>query len=141
MKSKSHGDKLEVKTSCRGQLVIYQRTTASRVPSELACAETVRKRSVQLSEMQHDLSGGTVKSVHMQEVAGLKRLTQDEQDDLLRDAGLKSNSPEVGTLLVIKADLALPWNRLRKLKTWLKSFGVQLESERTARAFIINNIL
>lgn len=77
-----------------------------------------------------------MKSTRIQEVAGLQLLSAKEQEELLRDDGLKPSSPEAGSLLAIKADLLLPWNKLRKLKPRPKSFGVELESERTARQFI-----
>ena len=140
MKSLTDGDKLEVKTTCRGQPIVFRRTTATRTPSHQASSETVRRRSAELSAHQLDLSGGTAQSARHQEVAGLKRLTKEEQEELLQGAGLKSSSNEAGSLLAIKADLSLPWNKLRKLKTWLKSFGVELESERTVHNFIASSI-
>ena len=45
-----------------------------------------------------------------------------------------------GTALAIKADLRLPWSQLRKLRQWLRVFGVKLESERTMRQFIAEKL-
>ena len=86
------------------------------MPSDLACAETVRRRSVKLTEVSLELIGDTVEAVRVQDVAGLKRLTQSEQDKLLNDAGLQATTPAAGSLLAIKADLQLSWSKLPSLK-------------------------
>ena len=110
------------------------------MPSDLASAESVRRRSVKLTEVSLELIGDTVEAVRVQDVAGLNRLTQSEQDKLLIDAGIRATTPAAGSLLAIKADLQLSWNKLPNLKRWMKSFGIELESERTARPFIARSI-
>ena len=82
----------------------------------------MRRRSVKLTEVSLELSGGTVEAVRVQDVAGLKRLTQSEQDKLLKDAGLQATTLAAGSALAIKTNLQLSWNKLRNLKRWMNSF-------------------
>ena len=120
--------------------MVSYRAPTSRIPSHFASAEAVRRRSVKLTEVSLELSGGTVEAARVQDLAGLNRRSQSEQDKLLKDAGLQATTPAAGSLLAIKADLQLSWNKLRNLKRWMKSFGIELESERTARPFIARSI-
>ena len=122
---------------CR--LQVYTHTPLSYVGSDVASSRSIRRRSSRLERLEEMVSGGEA-GVQAQHVAGLKRLTSKEQEDLLRDAGLRTTSPAAGSLLAIKADLNLSWSKIRGLKKWLRSFGVNLESERSARSFITVNI-
>eukprot|EP00117_Sycon_ciliatum_P000960 scpid48110/ scgid3364/ len=79
-------------------------------------------------------------AVRAQEVAGIRKLSSSERDKLLEEAGVKPSQPAAGSLLAIKADMNLPWSQVRKLKQWLTASGLHLESERTARAFIADNV-
>eukprot|EP00731_Ephydatia_muelleri_P024217 Em0016g488a len=59
----------------------------------------------------------------------LKSLDGKEKERLLKSAGItKGMTPEQG--LALKADLGLPWNRLRMLRRWLKVAGVSLGAEK-----------
>ena len=131
--------RVEVKTSSRGKPQVYERITTALVPSDEASARTVRRRS---SELHHvaELVGGGAAGAKAQEVAQLRQLSSAEQDKLLEECGLKAHQPAPGTGLAIKADLALPWSQLRKLRAWLKSFGVQIESEHKMRAKIASSL-
>eukprot|EP00117_Sycon_ciliatum_P042608 scpid47651/ scgid30972/ len=58
-----------------------------------------------------------------------------QQTDLLQTAGVEPLSPPPGLALAIKADLKLPWNQLRKLKSILSSScGFKLECEKSLRS-------
>ena len=74
VKAMADGNKLEVKTSSRGQPLVFHRLTKTRVASDQASAETVRRRSLEISQLQQDLSGGTTEATRVQEVAGLKKI-------------------------------------------------------------------
>ena len=130
---------VEVRKSSRGKARLFMQTTKSAVSSDQASATTVRRRFSELKRMD-ELVSGSAEGARTQEIASLKRLSSKEQEELLRDAGLRSTTPASGSLLAIKADLSLPWNQVRKLKRWLRSFGVTLESEETARAFIATHV-
>ena len=70
VKSLSDGDKLEVKTCCRGQPMVFYRAPTSRMPSDLASAESMRRRSVKLTEVSLELIVDTVEAVRVQDAAG-----------------------------------------------------------------------
>ena len=130
---------LEVKSGSRGKPQTFTRISASNVPSNLASTSTLRRRSAEIERVSQLISGSD-DGVRAQEVAGLKRLSKDEQTQLLIDSGMHPKTPSEGTLLAIKADMNLPWNQIRQLKRWLSSFGVELESEKKARSFIAHNV-
>ena len=90
--AKADSGRFEVKTGCRGQLVVFQRITSSRISSNIASTETVRRRSKELEQVTCYISGGS-DGVRVQEVAGLKRLSKSEQEELPQEAGL---SPSKG---------------------------------------------
>ncbi len=53
----------------------------------------------------------------------VKRLGQDERQKILLNAGLKLEIPsEMG--LAMKADLALPWNKLREIRRYTSIYGL-----------------
>ena len=46
-----------------------------------------------------------------------------------------------GIGLALKADLHLPWYKIRKLRRWLSSLGVSLDSEATMREQVSPQLL
>ena len=63
-------------------------------------------------------------------------MEKEERERLLQAAGLLpavkgTRAKESG--LALKADLHLPWYKLRKLRRWLSSFGIVLQSEPAMR--------
>ena len=133
--AKAESGQLEVKPICRGRPQIYQRVTAATTSSEEASLQTIRRRSLQLSTVNETVCGDSA-GIRAQEVAGIKCLSTPEQEQLLHDIGLHPTMPTSGTALAIKADLSLSYRKFRMLRTWLRSLGVQLESEKKMRAFI-----
>ena len=133
------GDKLEVKVGSRGRPLLLERMTTGSVSSSTASSWTVRRRESQLAQRGRIVCAGE-DGLRSQEAAALRRRSSLDQEKLLQEAGLRPLVPAAGSLLAIKADLNLPWNKLRKLKQWMKAFGLQLESERQARHFIAQNV-
>ncbi|XP_048588967.1 uncharacterized protein LOC116611084 isoform X3 [Nematostella vectensis] len=62
----------------------------------------------------------------------MQRMGQEERETIAQEAGLKIEVPE-GQWLAMKADIGIPWNKLRELKRWLNSFGLQIASEKKQR--------
>ena len=139
--ARAEGGRLEVKTGegGRGKPQVYQLTPECSVPSTDASASTLKRRAAELTRIAESVCGGS-DGARVQMIAGLKRLSSAAQEELLQEAGLKCSSPSPGTALAIKADLRLPWSQLRKLRQWLKVFGVKLESERSIREFIAKTL-
>eukprot|EP00117_Sycon_ciliatum_P031872 scpid34853/ scgid24846/ E3 ubiquitin-protein ligase NRDP1; RING finger protein 41 len=136
---KSDGGRLEVKPGSRGRSLVFQKVTLSTTPSNEASASTIRRRSAELTTINHEVCGGSA-GARAQEVAGLKRLSTADQQTILQDIGLQAKASAPGTALAIKADLALPYNKFRLLRRWLKLLGVELESERKMRQFVATQI-
>ena len=133
--------RLEVRTGAnrKGHPLVFHQIPCSIVPSTEASASTLKRRAVELTRIAEEVCGGS-DGARIQVIAGLKRLSADAQDNLLREAGIRCATPAQGTALAIKADLRLPWTQLRKLRQWLKILGVKLESEHTMRGFIAEKL-
>lgn len=86
--------------------------TAGRVSSSTACHKTVLRRSKTLSAVRKIASGDDSNAQLQMEI---KALTKSEREDLLKTAQLPITVP-ANHALAIKADLAMPWNKLRLLR-------------------------
>ena len=62
-----------------------------------------------------------------QQAASISHMEKEERDALLNAAGIIAKTPGTGSTLALKADLHMPWNQLRKLRVWMKDYGVRLE--------------
>ena len=105
----------------------------SSTESNQASDRTLKRRSSEIAHVRDVISGGPSGS-SAQHADELRRLRREQQEDLLREAGLAPKGKATsGTGLALKADLHLPWYKLRKLRRWLSLFGVSLESEAVMR--------
>ena len=109
--------------------------SSARVASSEASEATRVRRSHMLAVARSYINGGD-ESVQLQ--SQLKILTQEEREKVLADAHLPIVIP-VNHALAMKADLALPWAKLRYGRAhltkpltprWLKTFNISLASER-----------
>lgn len=97
-----------------------------RVASDEASKRTLRNRTVVMTRIRAKVCGGDVdgdpsRSQLSHEVS---RTSKEDRRQLLVDAGFSispSHSLEPGTGLVLKADLDLPWARLRILRRFVLS--------------------
>ena len=129
--TQAEGGRMEIGTGGRRQL--WVRMTQGEASSESASSKTLQRRSQELQQARHIVCGGD-KSAEAQAAADLRAVKGAKQRELLQKAGIVPAGATVsGTALALKADLSLPWYALRKLRLWLSSFGVQLESERVMR--------
>ena len=86
--------------------------TGCRVPSSDASSRTLKRRSDEIGRVRSIASGGD-STVQLQ--AEIKSLTKEERDELLYQAQLPIVIPS-DHALAMKADLGLPWNKLRILR-------------------------
>lgn len=86
-----------------------------RVPSSDASIRTVKRRSEGIGRVRSITSGG--ESV-VQLASEIKFLTKEEREGLLLDARLPIVIP-TDHALSMKADLGIPWNKLRILRRLL----------------------
>ena len=119
-----------------------------RVNSSNACRKTIQRRSHCLGKLRTAISGGDVVTQLRSE---LRCLSKEERQELLQSAGLPVVIPP-DHALALKADLSIPWSKLRvirrQVKTrlisinslecnvyrWLKTLNITLASEGKQRA-------
>lgn len=82
------------------------------MPTADASRKTVDRRSVVLSTVRQIASGGDTST---QFAAEIKSLSKKERQDLLQQAQLPVTIP-ADHALAIKADLSIPWTKLRILR-------------------------
>ena len=92
---------------------MFQHTPVQRVPSSEASNRTRRRRRDDLVERRKRISGGE-KDAAVQFNLEVKTLTKDERQKLLEQAGV--TTIDATQSLAIKADLSIPWYRLRILR-------------------------
>ena len=86
---------------------------AARVSTAIASNKTVRRRSSELE----DIRATMCKDSKAQLQAEVKGLPAEERKKLLLSAGITLDiPPEKG--LAMKADLAIPWNKLRTIRRY-----------------------
>ena len=85
------------------------RIAACRVPTSEASRKTINRRTQQIGQIRSNISGGESSNQLQEEV---RCLPKEERQKLLREGGFTIDiPPEHG--LAMKADLALPWSKLR----------------------------
>ena len=88
------------------------RVTRSRRPTSEVCQRTVRRRTQEVQQVRKLIGGEDQSLIFHQE---LRSLDEEDRNKLLREAGITINiPPEQG--LAMKADLAIPWNKLRVIR-------------------------
>ena len=88
---------------------------APRISSAEASAKTVHRRSSELQDIRETIS----RDSQSQFQAEVKAITKEERQKLLTSAGITIDiPPEQG--VAMKADLAIPWNKLRIIRRYSK---------------------
>ena len=124
------------------------RVTSPRIGSADASQKTLRNRTEEVSSYRRMISGDCATEQMMDE---LKVLDPSERKQLV-ESGVFSTSAVVSAknTLAFKADLQIPWNKLRAMrryvhsfswndkhklicKRWMKSWGIQIASESRVR--------
>eukprot|EP00731_Ephydatia_muelleri_P033461 Em0030g18a len=105
--------------------------TKAKQQTTSACSRTTKMRYSEMQRIRSIASGGEASALIQKEVL---TLSDEERQCLLATAGI-SSSIEIGPaqVLAIKAGLAIPWNKLRLLRRWLKSSGIHLAGEERMR--------
>ena len=83
-----------------------------RVSSSEASRRTLKRRTEQIGRIRSLSSGGDSTA---QLRAEIKSLSKEEREELLQQAGLPVHIP-IDHSLAIKADLGIPWRKLRILR-------------------------
>ncbi|XP_070533759.1 uncharacterized protein [Ptychodera flava] len=90
-----------------------------------ASTATKRKRAQLMENHRLTVSGSEASASH-QFHSELKRCK--EKQEMLQTMNMVPEIPE-GAGLMLKTDLSMPWNKLRKLRRWMKKWKVRLPGE------------
>lgn len=90
------------------------------VPSETACNKTVHNRSKHLIHLRGRISGQGSSSSQVQLQDEIKVLNKEEREELVKSL-YNHTRTDVATekILAFKADLSIPWNKLRTMRRWV----------------------
>ena len=95
----------------------FGRISNPRIDSSESAEVTLRKRSMALVDMRTAVSGS--KSGARRQLADeLKHTSREERQSLLKLANITPEIP-AGEGLAMKAELAIPWNKLRHLRRYM----------------------
>ena len=89
------------------------RVTTPRVDSKEASNKTLHRRTEEIGHVRSLISGGAVLEQLQHEVHALSK---DDRLKLLQEVGLLKADVPADEGLAMKADLSLPWNKLRILR-------------------------
>lgn len=82
-----------------------------RVKSSEASSKTLSRRTQTLSKLRSSISGGDTSAQLLSE---MHALTKEEREKVLKEAQLPIEIPP-DHALAIKADLGLPWSKMRRI--------------------------
>lgn len=94
------------------------RLTTPRVDSSSASARTLKRRSGEIEQVRDTISKGS--SVDQLQYE-LKTLTKEDRQSLLQNATADTIAVSNEDVLAMKADLSIPWNKLRILRRLKKN--------------------
>ena len=103
------------------QPLSYTRIVQPRVPSDddALAQRTLAERSKLLAGIRQKISGGGEASARVQLAHEISQ-NKHERDELLRAAGIAvPHEAPAAEVLAVKADLAIPWNRLRSIRRYV----------------------
>ncbi|KAL5491484.1 hypothetical protein EMCRGX_G016781 [Ephydatia muelleri] len=100
-------------------------------PTTTVCTRSLKSRCSELQDIRRIVSGGEPSALLQSEVLSL---SDEERKSLLKEAGI-SDEIKIGPVevLAIKVGLAIPWNKIRLLRRWLKASNVSLACEERMR--------
>ena len=102
---------VQVPSGSHGQPLTLVQVPACRKTSTEASPHTVLRRSHHLAQVREHVSGGT--SLEQME-SEIRCLSKQERQQVLKGASLPIEIP-AEHVLAMKADLSLPWNKLREI--------------------------
>ena len=86
-----------------------------RVSSSEASSRTLRRRSLQLTQVREVVSGGCSTEQLQHDVA---HMSKESREAILGEASLPVHIP-VDHGLAMKSDLQLPWNKMRAIRRYM----------------------
>ncbi|KAL5508865.1 hypothetical protein EMCRGX_G004125 [Ephydatia muelleri] len=120
-----------IKLGTGGTPVTFMRITNPHNSTTAVCSRTLKSRCSELQAIRRVVSGGQPSVLLQNEVLSLG---DEQRRALLKEAGI-SDEIKIGPaeVLAIKVGLAIPWNKIRILRRWLKASNISLACEERMR--------
>ena len=100
-----------------------------------ASARSIKNRSNTAMSIVKLIAGNTDVDFSVQTTSLIKSLDQVQREDIIKNLGTRFNIP-TEHVASMKATLNMPWNQLRQISRWLKTFDIKLASEKETRNLV-----
>ena len=131
---KSPNQLLEIKT-CGPNPLIFAPVTVGRKDSRVVSRRTLRARTQQITKITSLVAGGSREGIVAQTAHVVKGFGASEREEIVKlFKSTVSVPPDV--VASMKSVLGLPWNMLRDIRRWLKTFSVSLAPEGQVRSVV-----
>ena len=95
----------------------------------------VQKRTKVSKTLLNLMSGGSKEAFAVQTAAVIRSIGKEEREGIINNLNAVVTIP-ADHVASMKATMNLPWYQLREMKRWLKTFNINLASEKTTRKTI-----
>ena len=104
-----------------------------RLSSDQASARTLQRRNQLTASVIEAVSGTGNEAITAQTSAFVKTFPEDQRKKIVGNLRNLTAIPPVH-VAALKSSLNIPWNTMREISRWLRTFDVKLASEKTARS-------
>ena len=104
-----------------------------RVPSDQASRRTLQRRNASAKQALSQISGESSSAQSTQTTSLIKSLDESQRESITKSLGHEIMIPP-SHVASLKSNLLIPWNMMRDISRWLKTFNVTLSSEKRVRA-------
>lgn len=101
--------------------------------SNEVCKRTIEKRNKFLKNQLLFSSGGNESGFSVQTGKLVKSLKENERVEILKRANITTKSITPEEFVAMKADLSIPWSKLKTMSRWLSTFNISIPSQRKQR--------
>ena len=131
---KSPNQLLEINTGGPNPLTFAQ-VTVGRKDSQVVSKRTLRARIKQITKITSLVADGSREGIVAQTAHVVKSFDASEREEIIKlFKSTDSVPPDV--VVSMKSVLGLPWNMLKDIRRWLKTFSVSLASEGQVRSVV-----
>ena len=109
--------------------------TVARKESQNVTQRTIQNRSKETKELLQIIAGSSSEAVATQASHFVKSLDASAREEILNGFKQTVTVPEVD-VAAMKATLNIPWNLLRDIRRWLKTFKIKMASEAKSRDIV-----
>ena len=102
-------------------------------PSNQVCTKTLRKRTLDLKNNLEMVAGSSKESTTLQTGLLLKSFDVEERQSILEISKIEKSYISADNLVAMKADLGMPWEKMKAMSRWLKKFSVTTASNAKQR--------